>query len=384
MLFGDVNFAEADNCMDNAKQRGENAMGRAVIALQDKKNDYYHNYEDFNPVAESLVDNLSSGVIFVNKAGILTFMNKKAETILHVCKESVLGKRVDMLPLRTPIYKVMSENCRDFMLEMSIMGRGIVVRTTEVISPDGTVLGEMTEINDVTAEKMEKRQREEFVAMMTHDLKSPLMVMLGYVQAIKLGMWGSVDPQIQSSIIEIERSGGNLSSMIENMLDVYRLEVGLVQINPKYSDVREILERCYRDCRLEAEDQWVNLTLSIHEEIPSMLVDSKQLARVFTNLIGNAIKFTPRNGHVAITAGVVDGNLEVLVKDTGIGISAKDISRIFNKYFRSEQAAGFKGTGLGLTISRSILEAHGGMVEVESVLGCGSTFTVKLPIKVME
>jgi signal transduction histidine kinase len=267
---------------------------------------------------------------------------------------------------------------------MSIMGRGIVVRTTEVISPDGSVLGEMTEINDVTAEKMEKRQREEFVAMMTHDLKSPLMVMLGYVQAIKLGMWGSVDPQIESSIDEIERSGGNLSSMIENMLDVYRLEVGLVQINRMYCDVREILEGCYRDCRLEAEDQWVNLTLSIDEEIPPMVVDSKQLARVFTNLIGNAIKFTPRNGLVAITAGVVDGNLEVSVRDTGIGISAKDISRIFNKYFRSEQAAGFKGTGLGLTISRAILEAHGGIVEVESLEGCGSTFTVKLPYKVME
>jgi len=336
------------------------------------------------PIAESLVDSLSSGVIFVNNAGILTFMNKKAETILQVFKESVLGKRVDMLPLRTPIYKVMSENCRDFPLEMSILGRGIVVRSNEVISSDGAILGEMTELLDVTAEKMEKKQREEFVAMMTHDLKSPLMVMLGYVQAIKLGMWGSVDQQIQSSIDEIERSGHNLSSMIENMLDVYRLEIGLVQTNRQFCDIREILEECYRDRKLEAEDQWINLTLSIDAEIPPMHVDCKQLARVFSNLIGNAIKFTPRNGVVVITAGVVDGNLEVAVKDTGIGISGKDISRIFNKYFRSERAAGFKGTGLGLTISRSIVEAHGGIVEVESSEGHGSTFTVKIPVKIID
>jgi len=354
------------------------------MALKELKRDYCLKPTANFPIAESLVDSLSSGVIFVNNAGILTFMNKKAEMILHVFKEAVLGKRVDMLPLRTPVYKVMSENCRDFPLEMSILGRGIVVRSTEVIATDGAVLGEMTELLDVTAEKKEKRQREEFVAMMTHDLKSPLMVMLGYVQAIKLGMWGSVDPQINSSIDEIERSGHSLSSMIENMLDVYRLEIGLVQINRQCCDIREILEGCYRDCKLEADDQWVNLTLTINEEIPPMQVDSKQLARVFANLIGNAIKFTPRNGIVTTTAEVVDGILEVAVQDTGIGISGKDISRIFNKYFRSEQAAGFKGTGLGLTISRAIVEEHGGIIEVESSEGLGSTFTVKIPVKNMD
>ena len=359
-------------------------MVNGIMAMTKINTDYCLSSGTNVPIESSLVDSLSSGVIFVNNAGILTFMNKKAETILHVCKESVLGKRVDMLPLRTPIYKVMSENCRDFPLEMSILGRGIVVRSNEVISSDGAILGEMTELFDITAEKIEKKQREEFVAMMTHDLKSPLMVMLGYVQAIKLGMWGSVDQQVQSSIDEIERSGQNLSSMIENMLDVYRLEIGLVQIHRHFCDIREILEECYRDSKLEAEDQWINLTFSIDAEIPPMYVDCKQLMRVFANLIGNAIKFTPRNGEVAITAGVVDGNLQVAVKDTGIGISGKDISRIFNKYFRSERAAGFKGTGLGLTISRSIVEAHGGIVEVESSEGHGSTFTVKIPVKMVE
>ena len=359
-------------------------MVNGIMAITKIKPDFCLASGVNDPIAEALVDSLSSGVIFVNNAGFLTFMNKKAEAMLQVFKESVLGKRVDMLPLRTPIYKVMSENCRDFPLEMSIMGRGIVVRSNEVKASDGTILGEMTELFDITAEKIEKKQREEFVAMMTHDLKSPLMVMLGYVQAIKLGMWGSVDQQVQSSIDEIERSGHNLSSMIENMLDVYRLEIGLVQINRQFCDIREILDECYRDCKLEAEDQWINLTLSIETDIPPMYVDCKQLARVFTNLIGNAIKFTPRNGEVMITAGIIDGILEVAVKDTGIGISGKDISRIFNKYFRSERAAGFKGTGLGLTISRSIVEAHGGIVEVESSEGHGSTFTVKLPVKLIE
>jgi signal transduction histidine kinase len=360
------------------------AMVNGTMSMKTLETDFCMTCGTNVPIAESMVDSLSSGVIFVDKAGILTFMNRKAETILQVFKESVLGKRVDMLPLRTPIYKIMSESCRDFPLEMSIHGRGIVVRSSEVKCSDGAILGEMTELLDVTSEKMEKKQREEFVAMMTHDLKSPLMVMLGYVQAIKLGMWGSVDQQIQSSIEEIERSGHNLSSMIENMLDVYRLEIGLVQINRQFCDIRNVLEECSRDAKLEAEDQLITLTLSIDTRIPPMYVDCKQLARVFSNLIGNAIKFTPRNGVVDITAGVVDGNLEVAVKDTGIGISGKDIPRIFNKYFRSERAAGFKGTGLGLTISRSIVEAHGGIVEVESSEGHGSIFTAKIPVKMID
>jgi signal transduction histidine kinase len=359
-------------------------LGKSLKAMKEGGDDCHLNSATHMFIADSLVDNLSSGVIFVNNAGILTYMNKKAETILNVYKGAVLGKRVDALPLRTPLYKVISENCRDFPLEMSIFGRGIVVRSAEVISPNGAVLGEMTELFDVTAEKKEKRQREEFVAMMTHDLKSPLMVMLGYIQAIKLGMWGSVDLQIRSSIDEIERSGYNLSSMIENVLDFYRLETGQVQINRQRCDIREMLEGCCKDVKLEAEERGIKLMLSINEEIPPMLFDCKQLARVFVNLIGNAIKFSSRNGKVSITALVKEGILQVSVEDKGIGISCKDIPRIFNRYFRSKRVSGFKGTGLGLTISRAIAEAHGGVIEVESTEGLGSTFTVKIPVKIVE
>lgn len=359
-------------------------MGKSLKAMQEGRDDSCLNSGADMFIAESLVENLSSGVIFLNNAGILTYMNKKAETILNVYKGAVLGKRVDTLPLRTPLYKVMSDNCRDLPMEMCILGRGILVRSTEVKSPSGALLGELTELFDVTAEKKEKRQREEFVAMMTHDLKSPLMVMLGYIQAIKLGMWGSVDSQIQSSINEIERSGHNLNSIIENVLDFYRMETGQVRINRQRCDILEILEGCCKDVKLEAEEHCINLMLSANEEIPPMLYDCKQLARVFANLIGNSIKFSPRNGNVLITAAVKEGILAVSVEDKGIGISSEDILQIFNKYFRSQQASGFKGTGLGLTISRAIVEAHGGVIEVESTEGVGSTFTVKIPVKAME
>jgi len=329
--------------------------------------------------AESVVDSLSTGVIFTDCNGILTYMNRRAESILRVFKETVIGKRIDMLPLRTPLYKVMSEDCRDLPLEMNIYGRVIEVRSSKLMSPDNETLGDITELFDVTMERREKRSREEFVAKMTHDLKSPLMVIQGYVQAVKLGMWGEMHPKVSRMLEDMERSGKSLYSMIEDLLDVYRLEMGLVQIKRRSCNPASLLEECCRDRELEADENGVSLELRIRGELPDIEVDRKQLSRVFANIIGNAVKFTPRCGRVTVTASMKEDHFHVAVSDTGIGIAEKDIHRVFNKYFRTEQAAGFKGTGLGLALSSEIVAAHGGIIKVESVEGAGSTFTVILP-----
>jgi signal transduction histidine kinase len=356
-------------------------IAESTAAVSSGKKVYYMDSAVSSHLHESLVDSLSVGVIFADRAGILTCMNKKAETILDVDRKSVLGKRIDMLPLKTPVYKIMSENSRELPLEMNILGRGIMVRSMEVKSRNGKVMGQITELQDVTDEKKEKRQKEEFVAMMTHDLKSPLMVMLGHVQALKLGMCGDIDSQIRSSIAEIERSGVNLCSMIENVLDIYRLETGLVQIKSKLSDIVAILQKCFLNGKVYAEDKEIEMELSVPEKIPPIFADDRQLARVFNNLLENAIKFTPAKGKISVSAIVNENLLQVSFQDTGIGIASKDLPMIFNKYYRSEKASGFKGTGLGLTISMAITEAHGGVIEVESIEEMGSIFTVKIPLR---
>jgi signal transduction histidine kinase len=330
---------------------------------------------------EAVVDSLSSGVIFTDVTGILTFMNRAAETFLQVFKETVLGKRIDMLPLRTPLYKVMSEDCRDFPAEMNICGRVLEIRSSQVLSPENEPLGNIIELFDVSQDRREKRNREEFVAKMTHDLKSPLMVMQGYVQAIRLGMLGDVEPRLASTLMDMERSGKNLHAMIEDLLDVYRLEMGLVQVLRKECDIRSFLEGCCRDRQMEADENDITLTLRVSRELPSVELDVKQLSRVFANLIGNAIKFTPRGGKVTVTALIRNDNIRVDVRDTGIGICDSDLPHIFKKYFRSAKAAGFKGSGLGLALSREIVDAHGGTIDVKSAEGKGSRFTVILPVR---
>jgi len=337
-------------------------------------------YTQSPPVIELLIDAIGRGVIFVNVDGIVTFMNSPAEEILQTDKGSVIGKRVYMLPLRTPVYKVLSENCRDAPVEIALLGRAYAVLATEVRNRQGHVLGEMTEIWDITAEKKEKRQWEEFVAMVTHDLKSPLTVINGYLQMLKMGVYGDLTAKLNAVVDQMEQSGSKLVSMVEDLLGTYRMELGIINLSRERCDINTIVEACYGDNLNEAKDKGIEFTFKIDEGIPPVHLDIKQISRVFNNLIANAIKFTPRGGAVSVSARVGGGNLYINIDDTGIGIPCQDLSRIFKKYYRSAGASGFKGTGLGLAISRAIVEAHGGDITVESTEGKGSRFTVMIAL----
>ncbi len=335
--------------------------------------------QPFAVMAASLMESLSIGLLLVNPERVLTFINGKAEELLQVGRDQVLGKRVDMLPLRSPLYKVLSENCREPQ-EMNVQGRTVAALSYQANDLHGALLGELVELRDITRERKEKRQREEFVAMMTHDLKSPLTVMMGYLQIIRANLSPPPGERLVSYFTEIEHGAARLLAMIEDVLDSYRLEVGLLAIAKEYCDIKGLLEGCCRDNQREAVAQGVELSFTAAGELPPLEVDARQLARVFANLVGNAIKFTPDGGKVALAATCSDAVLQVCVADSGIGIPAQELEKVFKKYYRAEGVTGYKGTGLGLTISKAIVEAHGGTIKVESTEGKGSRFTVTIPV----
>jgi signal transduction histidine kinase len=333
---------------------------------------------------ELLLDTISRGIIFVSTDGVLTYMNKYAADILHVWQETVIGKRVDMLPLNTPLYKVLSEQCRGVPLEMMIKGQVIAAQSTAIKSSYGALCGELTEIWDVTEDKRSRRQWEEFVAMMAHDLRSPLTVIMGYIHGMQCGMFGKISNRLRNVVEKAEVSGKKLNSMIEEMLDIFRMEVGLLNLNRQSCNMGKFLEGCYNDNLRAAHEKGINLILDGLEGLPDLQVDSRHLMRVFNNLIGNAIKYTPDGGEVSIIPTSDENALHVTIADTGIGIPPEDLSRIFIKYYRSAGASGIKGTGLGLSISKTIVEAHGGGIAVESSIGGGSRFTVSIPFQFLE
>jgi signal transduction histidine kinase len=222
------------------------------------------------------------------------------------------------------------------------------------------------------------------MTMMTHDLRSPLTAIMGYIQGLQCGMFGEISSLLRNVLEKAEESGKTLNSMIEEMLDNFRLEVGLLNLKRQKCDMGKLLERCCRDNLRVAQGQGINLVLERRDVFPELYVDSRQLMRVFNNLIGNAIKYSPSAGNVTIFAVCGEDALHVTIVDTGIGIPPEDLARIFFKYYRSAGASGFKGTGLGLAISKTIVEAHGGGIKVESIIGAGSTFTVSIPVSSQE
>ncbi|HTP64754.1 MAG TPA: HAMP domain-containing sensor histidine kinase, partial [Geobacteraceae bacterium] len=281
-------------------------------------------------------------------------------------------------PLRTSVYRVLSENCRDAPTEITLDGRVYAVLASGVKDGTGNSLGELTEIWDISAEKKEKRQWEEFVAMVAHDLKSPLTVVNGYLQMIKMGVYGELTDKLEPVVEQMEQSGTKLTTMVEDLLGAYQMELGVINLLREQNDIRAILRECHNENVAEANEKRIDFMVSVEAGIPPVYLDGKLITRAFNNLIGNAIKFTPKGGRVSVSATLTEGNLRVEIDDTGIGIPDKDISRVFRKYYRSAGASGFKGTGLGLAISRAIVEAHGGEIGVESTEGKGSRFTVVL------
>jgi signal transduction histidine kinase len=355
-------------------------FGAHMTQAVNEKTSRVKNIQSSPVVIESLFNAIGRGVIFMNGDGIVTYMNRAAEEMLHADKKSIIGKKVYMLPLRTPVYRVLSENCRDAPVEIALLGRVYAVRAAEVKNPQGVVLGDMTEIWDISEEKKEKRQWEEFVAMMTHDLKSPLTVITGYLQMMKMGVYGEFSEKLDSVIDQMGQSGSKLLSMIEELLGTYQMEVGNITLKRESCNIEAVLNGCYRENLNEARDKNIKFSFSTDDGLPMAHLDCKQISRVFNNLISNAIKFTPRGGKVSVSASVATGNLYVNIDDTGIGIPCQDLSRIFNKYYRSAGASGFKGSGLGLAISRAIVEGHGGAIKVESREGKGSKFTVMIAL----
>jgi signal transduction histidine kinase len=239
----------------------------------------------------------------------------------------------------------------------------------------------MYELRDITPERRERRQGDEFVATMTHDLKSPLTVMLGYADCLARDNMVIQSSRAVESLEEMRRSGHRLLAMIEDILDSYRLDAGLVQIRRGFCDFGKDLASCCSELRHDADMHNVRLEYRIDPDIPVFKIDSAQICRVFSNLVGNAIKFTPSGGKVSVDAVFAGKELVVTVADTGIGISAKDQAKIFGKYFRSDRVKGYKGTGLGLTIAKALVEAHGGSIQVASSEDAGSCFTVTLPVQ---
>jgi len=236
-------------------------------------------------------------------------------------------------------------------------------------------------MRDVTYFKDMNQHKSDFVATVSHDLRSPLTLMRGY--ATMLEMVGQLNDQQSGYVRKILDSVEGMNQLVTNLLDLGRIEAG-VGLQLELISVRDILERVIGGLQLSIAQQRVNLTLELHDQsVPLLEADPALLQEALHNLLENAIKFSKPDGSIQVRAYPRDDHMIFEVKDTGIGIAHVDLPHVFDKFYRVAQPGGKRprGTGLGLAIVKSIAEQHHGDVKVESQLGKGSTFTLELPLK---
>ncbi len=222
-------------------------------------------------------------------------------------------------------------------------------------------------------------QQSDFISDLVHELRTPLTSIIGYS---KLMLDHEFDPDTRRRFLEtIHREATRLSGLINDFLDLTRLESGRARLNKKPIQLRPLLEECIAIMRPQADSRRIRIRLSIPPLLPQVPADEDRLRRVVLNLLSNAIKFNRDEGLVEVKVELAGREVMVSVSDTGIGILPEELPHIFEKFYRGRGEGEVPGSGLGLSIARQIVEAHGGRIWVESTPDQGSTFTFTLPLE---
>ena len=222
----------------------------------------------------------------------------------------------------------------------------------------------------------------DFTAMIAHDLRSPLMNITGVAELMMQGTFGGVTEEQKKWLLRIQANSRTLVDLVSDFLDVSKLESGYVEVRKERVDLAELIQMSIENFRVLAQEKGISIRDAVDLSLSAVHVDPRRVDQVLSNLISNAVKFTAERGQVEVGAAMADAaQINVWVKDTGVGIPADEIDQLFQKYRQGGNAkrSSQKGTGLGLVICQMIVEAHGGKIWVESQLGRGSTFFFSLP-----
>jgi signal transduction histidine kinase len=226
------------------------------------------------------------------------------------------------------------------------------------------------------------RHKSEFLASMSHELRTPLNAILGFSQVLRDEMFGPVNEKQAEYLDDIVSSGNYLLALINDVLDLSKIEAGQVELDVQPFSVREALERGVVMVRERATEDGVDVALAADPDVDVVEGDERRIKQVIFNLLSNAVKFTPPGGEVDVSAARVNGEVRISVADTGPGIAVEDQERIFEEFQQTEAGIEHReGTGLGLALSKRFVELHGGRIWLESEPGRGSRFVFTLPVR---
>lgn len=366
-------------------------LGQAINGMADSLQQQLKQIHDNDELMQSVLANMTGGLVMVDNKEHVVLINRAAEQILHTKKDQILGKT----------YQVLKRNF-EFMkfVEEAVALKEYVREERHVYDPEALILqfdgvpmfndddsykGMLFLMQDVTEIRRLEAMRSEFVANVSHELKTPIAAVKGFAETLLAG--GVDDEDTKRSFLQIiHDEGDRLNRLIGDILELSKIESKRAPLEFSPVDLKELFNSVYEVLLPAASKKSIHMHQGIHEHI-YIEGDEDRLRQIFMNLLSNAISYTLEGGKVKVEAEIInddneDEKIRIIVSDTGMGIPKKDIPRIFERFYRVDKARSRSsgGTGLGLSIVKHLIELHSGAIRVESMVGVGSSFIVDLPI----
>jgi PAS domain S-box-containing protein len=337
---------------------------------------------------QAVLQSIGDGVMVFDQSRRVTVANPAAYALLERDAADVLGHTIsevmgdavsqeDQAILRSLIE---GERPARAGLKIAWGHKTMAVSLATLDLPVAGQRGSMVILRDITKEDQVDRMKNEFVSIVSHELRTPMTSIKGYVDMLAMGAAGAVTEKQRNYLGIIKTSADRLSEMVDELLDLSRIEAGKAQMNYQAVSLSRVLHEVVAMLQKNFDDRGIQLHLDIPDDLPDVLADPGRLNQVVTNLLSNALKYT-FEGRVDVKARVADNQVQMDVSDTGIGMSKEDQAKLFTRFFRAATARTreISGSGLGLSITRSLLEMQGGHIWVESAVGQGSTFSFTIP-----
>ncbi len=351
--------------------------------------------------SQAILEAVADGVLVTSANNNITFLNSSAENILDMKQDVVLGQALDTFGglfgkaagawMQT--IQGWSENAsaqeagETYAEQIELDDKRIVLVHLAPVMLQNDFLGTVSIFRDITHEVEVDRLKSEFVATVSHELRTPMTSIRGYADILLLGAAGALNEN-QSHFLQIIKSNTErLNILVNDLLDISRIEAGRVTLAPQALDLREVAEDVISDVlrRSREENKPMGLSLEAPKELPRVFGDSERVRQILDNLVDNAYHYTPANGQIQVRLLMNDADeIQVDVTDNGVGVAQEDQARVFERFYRGENplVLATPGTGLGLPIVRQLVEMHHGQIWMQStgIPGEGSTFSFTLPI----
>lgn len=338
----------------------------------------------------TIIGCMADGVLVANIEGRLVLWNTASVKMLKSRGFDVAGEPLEyyiknkaMVEAITEVLKTTDENFSMISreLEMDDQKTVLMASIAPIRDEKGNVLGAVSVFRDITKLKEIDKIKSQFVSMVAHELRAPLAAIKGWLDIVISGEGGGDEEQQRQWLQRARERSDSLLALVNDLLEINRMEAGKIALKMEPVEVGDIIKRILDFMKPEAEKRGLVVEDKLPDHLPLIQADKRDMEKLFTNLIANAIKYNVENGSVVVEGDVEGHYVCYRVKDSGIGIEAENLSHIFEDFFRvdHEDVKKIPGTGLGLTIAKKIVNSHFGHIKVESEPGKGSTFSVCLP-----